>query len=287
MTDASKQVAIVVPVYRPTLDATERVSLRALDRHLGGYDRIALHPMGLALPPEFDGFRRIALSPRRFRSINAYSAMLMSPDFYRLFRDYRYILIYQTDCLVFRDELSQWCAAGYSYIGAPWLRKDRDKQRRHYLAVGNGGLSLRHVGDHLRVLQAQSLTLHGKSPQSCLFFNSWRQGKRLAAHKLASLFQAGHKPAAHTIRRRFDQAEDMFWSYYAPLLDPGYTIAPIETALKFARERSAEGDFPASREALPFGAHGWHKIDTARWLAFIEPEDAGLMAPAPIEDTAA
>lgn len=285
MPGASKLVAIVVPIYRTELDATEKVALRALDRHLGCYDRFVVHPIGLMLPPELDGMTALPMSPRRFRDIGAYSAMLMSPDFYRRFSDYRYILIYQTDCLVFRDELRAWCEADFSYIGAPWLRKDRDGTRRRYLAVGNGGLSLRHVGDHLRVLESRRLQLTGKSEQSRRFFHSWRQGKRLIAHWLRS--KLSRRPAAHTIRRHFDQAEDMFWAYYAPLLDENYTVAPVETALRFARERSADGDFPKSRADLPFGAHGWHKIDTARWLAFIDADDVALLQAAPTEDAAA
>lgn len=285
MPGASKLVAIVVPIYRTELDATEKVALRALDRHLGCYDRFVVHPIGLMLPPELDGMTALPMSPRRFRDIGAYSAMLMSPDFYRRFSDYRYILIYQTDCLVFRDELRAWCEAGFSYIGAPWLRKDRDGTRRRYLAVGNGGLSLRHVGDHLRVLESRRLQLTGKSDQSRRFFHSWRQGKRLIAHWLRN--KLSRRPAAHIVRRHFDQAEDMFWAYYAPLLDENYTVAPVETALRFARERSADGDFPKSRADLPFGAHGWHKIDTARWLAFIDADDVALLQAAPTEDAAA
>lgn len=285
MPDASKLVAIVVPIYRTELDATEKVAVRALDRHLGHYDRFVVHPIGLTLPSELDSMTALPMSPRRFRGIGAYSAMLMSPDFYRRFSDYRYVLIYQTDCLVFHDALAEWCEAGFSYIGAPWLRKDRDGKRRHYLAVGNGGLSLRHVGDHLRVLQATRLCLTGKSDQSYRFFHSWRQGKRLAAHWLRSLFS--RRPAANIVRRHFDQAEDMFWAYYAPLLDENYSVAPVETALRFARERSAEGDFPKTRADLPFGAHGWHKIDTERWLAFIDADDAALLQAARTEDAAA
>ena len=285
MPGPSKLVAIVVPIYRTELDATEKVALRALDRHLGHYDRFVVHPIGLTLPPELDGMATLPLSPRRFRDIGAYSAMLMSPDFYRRFSDYRYVLIYQTDCLVFHDTLAGWCESGFSYIGAPWLRKDRDRKRRRYLAVGNGGLSLRHVEDHLRVLQAMRLHLTGKSEQSRLFFHSWRQGKRLLAHWLRS--RCSRRPAAHIVRRYFDQAEDMFWAYYAPLLDENYTVAPVETALRFARERSAEGDFPKTRADLPFGAHGWHKIDTERWLAFIDADDAALLRAAPTEDAAA
>ena len=52
-------------------------------------------------------------------------------------------------------------------------------------------------------------------------------------------------------------------------------------------ERSAEGDFPKTRDDLPFGAHGWHKIDTERWRAFIDADDAALLPAARTEDAAA
>jgi hypothetical protein len=39
-----REVAVVVPVYRPGLNADERVSLRHLERVLGGYDRFLVVP---------------------------------------------------------------------------------------------------------------------------------------------------------------------------------------------------------------------------------------------------
>ena len=237
MPGASKQVAIVVPIYRTELDATEMVALRALERHLGQYDRFVVHPIGLTPPAALDGLTPMPLSPRRFRGIGAYSAMLMSPSFYRRFSDYRYILIYQTDCLVFRDALAGWCEAGFSYVGAPWLRKDRDRKRRYYVAVGNGGLSLRHVQDHLRVLQAPRLGLPPRSDQSCRFFHSWRQGKRLLAHWLRS--RLSRRPAAHTIRRHFDQAEDMFWAWVdLPDFDPSTATSSLHRIVLQPIDRS-------------------------------------------------
>jgi hypothetical protein len=49
----------------------------------------------------------------------------LSEEFYQAFTDFEFMLIYQLDAFVFRDELADWCRSGYEYIGAPWLR-DRD-----------------------------------------------------------------------------------------------------------------------------------------------------------------
>ena len=39
-----------------------------------------------------------------------------------------------------RDELLDWCNKNYDYIGAPWVKKERDNI---LLKTGNGGFSLR------------------------------------------------------------------------------------------------------------------------------------------------
>jgi hypothetical protein len=50
-----------------------------------------------------------------------YSQLLMSKEFYELFIEYDYIIIYQLDCFVFKDSLENWLYTGFDYIGAPWV----------------------------------------------------------------------------------------------------------------------------------------------------------------------
>ena len=99
--------------------------------------------------------------------IAGYNKMMLSYDFYQLFRDSEYVLIYQTDAWVFQDNLAEWCSKGYDYVAAPWIkravydypfikqymaclrayraRKHQFCRQRIYGKVGNGGLSLRKV----------------------------------------------------------------------------------------------------------------------------------------------
>ena len=78
---------------------------------------------------------------------------MLSSVFYQEFEQYQYVLIAQTDSLVFSDDLNIWAEKGYSYIGAPWFEGyTQPTQPLRLTAVGNGGFSLRNVQDFLRVL---------------------------------------------------------------------------------------------------------------------------------------
>jgi hypothetical protein len=64
-------------------------------------------------------------------------------DFYLIFEDYRYVLVYETDAWVFKDELDFFCGKNLDWIGAPWPHQE-DK-------VGNSGFSLRKVSKMLEL----------------------------------------------------------------------------------------------------------------------------------------
>ena len=66
-----------------------------------------------------------------------YNAMCCKKEFWNMFADYEYVLIYQSDCWVFEDKLDYFIELRYDWYGAPWPH--------HGNVVGNGGLSLRKV----------------------------------------------------------------------------------------------------------------------------------------------
>ena len=70
-------------------------------------------------------------------SILSYNQMLCSKSFWDYFGDYEYVLTYQPDCYVYKDDLDRYIELGYDYYGAPWPLYNNK--------VGNGGLSLRKV----------------------------------------------------------------------------------------------------------------------------------------------
>ena len=114
-----------MPAYRHLSD-DEKISMRQCVDVLGGHDIIVIHPERLDLTEDLQSWQSVvvkALCNEWFDGVKGYNSMLLSTGFYDLFSAYDYILIYQLDAYVFRNELDEWVAKGYDYIGAPWIIK--------------------------------------------------------------------------------------------------------------------------------------------------------------------
>lgn len=169
-----KDIAVVVPVYLPSLSATEKVSLEQCLKLLSDYQIIVIKPETLNIDTiiNYYGITHVeTFLDEDFASLRAYNKLVLKDDFYKRFQNYTYMLIYQLDAYVFRDELLDWANRGYDYVGAPWIpakQRYRSSFGKYYLLiqryihkvfnsrsfkkpkfyayqVGNGGLSLRKI----------------------------------------------------------------------------------------------------------------------------------------------
>lgn len=85
--------------------------------------------------------------------------IMLKKWFWDKFSDYEYVLHYELDSFVFRDELELWCDKGYDYIGAPWMVDFSDK---HELwKIGNGGFTLVKTETMRKFLSVEHDNLHG------------------------------------------------------------------------------------------------------------------------------
>ena len=179
---------------------------------------------------------------------------MLAKEFYESFLDCTYILIYQLDAYVFRDELREWCNKGYDYIGAPWLQrpvyklpvisgimhlihsyhKFRGKPSKQdlYGKIGNGGLSLRKVASHYRI--------------TC------EQNERID-HYLAQ-------------KRYHLYNEDVFWATEAN----EFTYPKVKEAIRFSFDKYPGYCYKLNNRQLPFGCHSWYKRKMKKfWMDFI------------------
>lgn len=265
-----KNVAIVVPLSsRPGLSADEETSLRHLEHFLGGYDRFLLAPPGL--PAERPGYRVQRFPARFFGSMQSHARLLLSPRFYETFADYRFVLIYHLDALVFSDQLLEWCEAGVDYVGAPWIRCAEhpwlDNPR-----VGNGGFSLRRVDACLRVLRSRRLWT---DPAAQYVQRSAGQPAHARALLYAkSLLKRSHRVngARHEIELSLGGmdwfGDDMFFSDSGTHYHPGFRVASLQQGLRFAWDYDPWECSRMCGGQLPFGAHAWYKRGNR---AFWEP----------------
>src|ERR1700759_1030871 len=119
-----KKVAIIIPFYRNVMSDYEKIALQQGERVLPGYAKIAIKPNNFTLPDEacivnFAGV--VSFDDDFFKGLAGYNSLMLSSEFYGKFIDYEYVLIYQMDCFVFKDELAWWCNQNLDYIGAPWI----------------------------------------------------------------------------------------------------------------------------------------------------------------------
>lgn len=243
------QVKIIVPIYREYFGDLEEKSFRRCLDVLKDYQIVIVHPEGLdhSFISKLDNrITAKSFSERYFANIEGYNELLLSSFFYESFLDTEYILIYQLDAFVFKDELKKWCDKGYDYIGAPWIatrpdslamklftkvakkfRSEKKKNREQiFFKVGNGGFSLRKTASHFAI---------SKKQQEFIFdFLNERE-------------------------KKIYFMEDVFWSLKAPEFDSNFKIPDYKEAVFFAIDRKPDLALKLTNNELPFGCHGINK----------------------------
>lgn len=260
-------------MYKPLLDADEEISYRHLVHFLGGFDKYLVSPKSLGATLE--GFHVKHFPNEFFHSTATYSALLISPEFYRAFARYKYILVYQLDSLVFSDKLLDWCARDLDYVGAPWFSED-GADFVEESAVGNGGLSLRKIESFLKVLEA---------PGAAAELDKYRDAMCAALPWYRRLFCLPRKLQQRlslSVAKRRDILsetgwvapgkrlnEDCFWSFKASDYCPDFKIASVRDGLRFSFEMAPRRCFERNDGQLPFGCHAWNKYDREFWEPFL------------------
>jgi len=271
-------VAVVTPVVKFPLSADEEISLRHLRKYLGEFDRYLI---GMdKLPAELSDFRLCSLPLRHFKEHSTYSRLLLNKKFYRAFAEYEYILIYQLDCLVFANNLEDFCRKGWDYVGAPWL-KDTGDPEQGFSEVGNGGLSLRRVQRALEVLNSkqpwEDPTTRGsrlgrRSEKIYERLRSWPQLKRTAAAGRIFLHRLGYRNNVRWLTRKWandKRYEDVFWAQEAGKFVKEFLIPGVPEALEFSFEMAPRYCLAMNDGRMPFGCHAWARYDRGFWEPFL------------------
>jgi hypothetical protein len=272
--NAEPRVCVVIPVHRQQPTQTDLISLNACMRVL------TQHDVFLVCPEEMDariytekwpGLQLMKVPGTWLQSIAAYNKMKIDPAFYARFSTYTHMLTYEPDAYVFRDELQQWAAADFDYIGAPFVAgADQYQPGAALTGVGNSGFSLRNISACRKVLaEIRSLAAtaaYCNNPVIRALLRSFSGIEKIL-------------PGVHFTRIRIIRAylhaeythEDVFWSVFIPRLLPYFRIAGINEAVRFSFDMAPEECYRHAQRQLPFGCHAWPK-ETAFWKPFIHIE---------------
>ena len=268
---ASKLVAVVVPLSnRKELTSDEQISLRHLIHYLDKYDKYFV--MSKSLRFEYPGFGIKRFENKYFGSVEAHKKLLFTPKFYNAFNDYKYILIYHLDSLVFSDQLTQWCNMDYDLIGAPWIvHKDAPYSPHGMFAgkVGNAGFALRKVESFLKVMYSSNYYINPAKYWEDLSVSKTRFQQYLRFPKRILFHLKSYNNARLEMSRHSSLSEEIFWADRAIYYYPEFKIAPIDVALQFAFEVVPRYCFKQNNNNLPFGCHAWQRYDKDFWEPYL------------------
>lgn len=270
--NTKKEVAIVVPYPgHDGLTAGEKTSLFHLNEVLGRYDKFVIFPdHGDSTPSEYLGMPVMRTPTKYFGSIEAHGELLFSQMFYSWFLEYRYILIYHLDSLVFRDELLDWCKTGLDYVGPPWIMGP-DLPWLKNEGVGNGGFSLRKVESFLGVIEGWNMAQRSRERRienGVSRIGSGGAAKNLLRSLIRRIRRIG-KPRKQRIPYGTGVNEDRFWERRAKEFFPDFRIPSVEKALEFGFEANPRLCLERNGGKLPFGCHAWERYDRDFWKPYL------------------
>lgn len=271
-----KKVVVVIPIYKVDPSKTEQASFRQCLSVLGKYDVTLLTYKELDLSvyeiiaKEFDFvLNKVYFSKDFFMSISGYNRLCLNPDFYRRFLDYQYMLIYQLDAWVFKDELELWCDKGYDYIGAPWFKKDGEEYTYDFVEdVGNGGLSLRKVAFCYKVLRRFKYA--PIQPFREILRKSTSRNLRFIRACARSLGVRNNLAYYLSDNDEKIKNEDGYFSLFKNSHVKCNIPSPAE-AIGFAFEVHPSYLFGLNNKLLPFGCHAYRKNEyDSFWSRYIK-----------------
>ena len=227
-------VVIGIPVYREELTDFEKISLRQVHNIMSNWNKVFIAPKSLQIDygKSFSEYEVIRFDDKYFQSIETYTELLLTEEFYEKFIDYTYLLIYQLDAFVFSDRLMQFCGIGMDFIGAPACGGNWKNYH-----VGNGGFSLRRISSCLRVVKTKNKILE----------------------RLISLYHPNN------------WGEDDFFAFCGRSSEIDFKVPSPRIAATFSAQTDyVHGLRDIPRRGLPFGCHYWPTLNYHFWKPYIE-----------------
>ncbi len=260
----NKRVIILVISHKPILSENEVLSLKQLYKVLEHFPIKLICPEGLDVSFYIENINNNTdfdfIDPIWQSNYQNFNKLKMSLFLYERYFDYEYILFYEPDAYVFRDELEYWCAKGYDYIGAPWFEGWHEaKPNSPLIGVGNGGFSLRKTDSTIKLLKR--MKLYTIIYRLLRIFKILLLCKRLGI--LENYFKRINKIRSQDINE--DYQISVLSKYFC-----WYKIAPIQVALRFSFDVNPEVLYAMNNNTLPFGCHAWTRYNPNFWKQFIE-----------------
>jgi hypothetical protein len=261
-----KTCVVVIPIHDASPSPYELISFQQCFRILSNHSIKIVAPKGLTLhkyKEVVSNFETVFIDPIWQSTLIKYNQLKLSLFFYDLFKDFEFLLTYELDAFVFKDDLEYWCKQGYDYIGAPWFEGfGVTETNTNLIGVGNSGFSLRKISAMQRIIKF----MYYKNPEDFKYgrLNLIKGYLKMPLKWLRTFVDNNYK-----ISQNGQVHEDLLIGLIANYFN-GFNIAPISEAVKFSFEVNPEYLFELNNSKLPTGCHAWWKYDLNFWKPHIE-----------------
>jgi hypothetical protein len=261
-----KEICVAIPIYKEILNDFEIQSVEQCVKILSDYSICFVAPKGLNV--DFYKAKFTAITPfvffneSYFKDVSGYNRLLLDHKFYKKFSNFKFMLLYQTDCYVFKDELLEWANKDYDYIGGVWFEDYNGNPRlgAKLWQAGNGGLSLRKIKKFRKILGSTKPI----KKWNILFkeLQKLRNIGRLSYIKgivYLPFYMFGYKNNRSYEAKNYKFNEDRFFIEMG-IKNVGFVVPEVNQALLFSWDKHPAYLFEKMGE-LPFGCHAWYRED--------------------------
>lgn len=175
-----KRLCVVIPIYKKELNKNEKSALESYEQYFQNVDFSFLAPKHLDCSyynKTYPKFSIERFDNKFFKNAKTYNKLMLNRNVYARYQQYEYILIAQTDAIIFNysANFEEFMDMGYDYIGSPWysqpIKNLKNEPTWKYilkrivihnpsvLKSGNGGFSLRKVNSFITLLDEETLFL--------------------------------------------------------------------------------------------------------------------------------
>jgi hypothetical protein len=270
-----KELAVIVIIaHKSVLSKNEERSLLQCSKIFSKYPIKFICPKGL----DVNVYKRLLpnaridfIDKKWQSSYQMFSMLKVDKLLYKKYKKFKYILFYEADAWVFRDELKYWCGRNFDCIGAPWFEGHAAGNSTKIIGAGNGGFCLRKNKSCLRVIKRLQLIKVARM----FWYKSYLQAIFPFAkvlNRLRNRLKIKDVEKLNIFILNKEILEDRYWSEGMGEVFSDFKIGDIKSSITFSFEVKPSLLFEMNGQKLPFGCHAWEKYEPKFWKQFI-PEN--------------
>lgn len=266
---------IIIPIYKENLSETESLSLNRCLTILGKHKIciVTFKQLNISAYRKIIDRHKIKTHCEYFNKkyftngTIGYNKLMLSKSFYHRFRRYTFMLIYQLDGYVFRNDMDYWCKKDFSFIGAPVFEGySQCNSESASLGYMNGGVSLRKTKDMYNILrQAIKIQTFEKSYEKGNIFKKLLTILKIVFGGGTVLEGEGYNEDCLLSRLLIDKinsfaSRPIFWKMLFNCDTIQYKMPSFSESYHFSFDENEEHLFSLMKGETPSFCHTFHRI---------------------------